>query len=113
MAVVVPLAGCQSSAGKTAQRSEQRLRTTGVLTGDIGPGVPPHGAVPDLTLIFTSRKGRFQSAAEGGHYRVELPAGTWTVRSTDGRACATGVTVGASAEQRTDLVYPGECLGPG
>jgi hypothetical protein len=83
----------------------------GVLTGSLGPGVPPDGGVPArIDLLFTLADRTIEVAARDGMYEVELPTGTWDVRSTDGRTCVLGITVSGASRQRHDLIYPGECM---
>ena len=84
---------------------------TAILTGSIGPGAPPDGEVPDrLDLVFTRDGQTVRAKAVDGRYEVTLRAGTWDVRTTDGRACATGITLSGGSRQRQDLIYPGECF---
>ena len=82
----------------------------GVLTGSLGPGVPPDGGVPArIDLLFTLADRTIEVAARDGRYEVELPTGKWDVRSTDGRTCVLGITVSGASRQYQDLIYPGEC----
>jgi hypothetical protein len=75
-------------------------RVAGHLVG------PPGGPAPALTLAFTDGARTVKAVVAKGVYTLDLPAGVWGVRSTDGRACATGLHVSADAWQRADFVYP-------
>jgi hypothetical protein len=78
----------------------------GRLTGRVGPGAPPAGTVPRLTLTFSNGTATKTAAVTAGTYQVDLPPGVWSVRSPDGRVCASGLHVGSDAWQRDDLMYP-------
>ena len=82
----------------------------GALHGRVGPGVPPDGDVPaSLDVVFLSGSERLQTTAREGEYALELPAGTWDVRTSDGKACSLGVVVHGATRQRLDLVHPADC----
>lgn len=77
----------------------------GRLSGSVGPGAPPNGTVPNIVLTFSRGGMTFHATVNAGKYQIDLPAGTWDVRSSDG-VCATGLSVAAGGAQRDDLVYP-------
>lgn len=80
---------------------------TAVLEGQIGPGAPPAGKVPNLTLVFTNGAGlEVRAQAEQGTYEVYLTPGTWSVRSVTAGVCMTGISVHAQAWFRDDFIYP-------
>ena len=82
----------------------------GALHGTIGPGAPPAGDVPaTLEVVFVSGSEQVRATAEDGEYEIRLPAGTWDVRTEDGRACSLGVAVHGATRQRLDLAYPADC----
>jgi len=83
----------------------------GRLTGQVGPGRPgENGVIPPLTLTFSDGNRTVKATVLNGRYTVDLPAGTWEVRSDDSDLCATGIKVGTMALQRNDLLWPvGSC----
>jgi hypothetical protein len=50
-----------------------------------------------------------RTTARDGEYEIELPVGTWDVRTEDGKACSLDVAVQGATRQRLDLVYPADC----
>jgi hypothetical protein len=98
-----PTSTSQSLAGLAAGQ--------GRLTGQVGPGRPgENGVIPPLTLTFSDGNRTVKATVLDGRYTVDLPAGTWEVRSDDANLCATGIKVGTMASQRNDLLWPvGSC----
>jgi len=87
-----------------------------VLVGELVPGAAAAVASPPrVTLVFSGPGGGVRRVqVVGGRYEVSLPAGTYSVRATDGMACAEGVVVGVEGRQRFDLTYPsGDCKDAG
>jgi hypothetical protein len=83
------------------------LTSTGLVVGRLGPGTPPRNEVPaEVTLVFQQGENRVEVVSANGQYRVELPPGTWQVRSTDELTCASGIEATVAALRRYDLVYP-------
>ena len=77
----------------------------GALEGRLGPGPPGStGPVPDIALTFISGTQEVTTTAIGGVYEVFLAPGTWSVHGSG--VCDTGLTVGAAAWQRDDLMWP-------
>lgn len=82
----------------------------GALHGRVGPGVPPAGDVPaTLEVVFRSGSEQVRTTARDGEYEVELPVGTWDVRTGDGLACSLDVAVQGATRQRLDLAHPADC----
>ena len=82
----------------------------GALHGRVGPGAPPSGDVPaTLEVLFQSGSDQLRTTARDGEYEIELPVGTWDVRTEDGKACTLDVAVQGATRQRVDLVYPADC----
>jgi hypothetical protein len=98
------LVGCSSSSDALIPSREGLAAGQGRLAGRLAR--PPGGTVPTLTLTFTNGAHTATTVVKKGVYRLDLPAGVWDVRSTDGKVCTTGLHVGADAWQRGDLVYP-------
>lgn len=78
----------------------------GRLIGHVGPGAPPDGFVPDMTLTFSNGSQQFRASVMNHQFKVDLPAGTWSVKSADGDVCATNIPVRAGDIQSDDLGYP-------
>lgn len=109
--LLLVLPACQA-AGDGLDGPVPKDANVAVLVGRLGPGVPPDGEVPgQIELVFTNEAGATVSTtARDGRYEVTLSPGTWNVRASDGKACATGLAVNGGARQRNDLAYPaGEC----
>jgi outer membrane murein-binding lipoprotein Lpp len=80
---------------------------SGRLAGHVGPGRPGDDSPrPALTLTFNDGKSTVHTTVHDGTYTVDLPAGTWDVRSDDASLCATGLAVRAAAWQSNDLGWP-------
>src|SRR5947209_11268706 len=102
---------CTSSGSKSlVSPSTAGLRSGfGRLAGQIGSATSTP-QVPRVALNFTSASNVIRANTEPGSvgarlYRVDLPAGVWNVKSSDGRLCGTGIHVSANAWQRLDLTY--------
>lgn len=103
-ALSLGLSSCSSTT--TGSNSTQGLAAGfGRLSGSVGPGVPPSGTIPNMVLTFSSATSSFRTTVIGGKYEIDLPAGSWDVRSSNG-VCATGISVTAGAWQRDNLGYP-------
>ena len=101
---LVLLSGCSSESPVPTDSD------VGALHGRVGPGAPPGGDVPEsLDLLFESGSEQVRTTARDGEYEIELPAGTWDVRTGDGKACSLDVLVQGATRQRLDLVYPADC----
>jgi hypothetical protein len=103
-AMVMTLSGCVT-ASKVPTDSG-----IGALHGRVGPGAPPAGDVPaTLDVLFVSGSEQLRTTAREGEYEIQLPAGTWDVRTGDGKACSLDVEVQGATRQRLDLAYPADC----
>ena len=76
----------------------------GRLSGSVGPGAPPDGTIPNLVLTFSDGTTTLHTTVIRGRYQIDLPAGSWDVRSEG--VCATGLSVTAGTWQQDGLVYP-------
>ena len=94
-----------TNACTTASGTEHLAAGYGRLTGHVGPGAPPNGTVPAMTLRFSNGSETVSATVKNGSYQVDLPAGTWDVRCPAG-VCASGISVTAGAWGRNDLGYP-------
>lgn len=104
MAILLVLSGCGAESKVPTDSS------IGALHGRVGPGAPPSGDVPaTLDVVFASGSEQVRTTARDGEYEIELPAGTWDVRTADGKACSLDVAVQGATRQRVDLVYPADC----
>jgi hypothetical protein len=100
-------AGCSSGPKTTLSLNPHGIPPgQGRVAGRVGPGAPPNGTVPTLVLTFTTGSVTVSVTAPHGVYQVDLAPGTWSVRSDDGKACATGLRVTAGGASRDDLIYP-------
>ena len=100
--LLLALGACTTT---TATGSIRGLPTRyGRLSGSVGPGAPPNGTIPNLVLTFSNGTTTLRATVIDGKYQIDLPAGTWDVRSEG--LCATGLSVTAGAWQQDGLVYP-------
>lgn len=72
----------------------------------LGPGPPQGSASGTIRLHVTGPTEVSVDVHLGQQVSLLLPQGIYSVRSTDGGACATGISVDAGATVSDDLVYP-------
>lgn len=103
------LTGC-GSASTGSRTAEHRLPSPpeglATLSGRIGPGVPGTPIPTAIPLVFSSSGSIVHTIATNGGYHLTLAPGTWSVRSLDGKVCATGINVAADGAFSDDLGYP-------
>jgi hypothetical protein len=104
LGAMLAFAGCSTEHPTLASGS-------GRLAGHVGPGRPGENRqIPQLTLEFSDGTSNVKTTVNDGVYTLDLPAGTWDVRSDDDNVCATGLRVVAAARQSADLIWPsGSC----
>ena len=117
--IVVALAGgCRSAttgadSGFPTPVTDQSPLPNGVfarVSGVVERGVLPRGTA---TMRFQSGARVIDVPIDANRFLVDLPAGTWSQRSTDGRICDQPFTVGPTAAHGyfTDEQYIGDLAG--
>lgn len=93
-----------------SRTAEHRLPSppAGLATvgGHIGPGLPGTPIPTAIPLVFSSNGSIVHTVTTNGRYALTLPPGTWSVRSLDGKVCATGINVAADGAFSDDLGPP-------
>jgi hypothetical protein len=80
--------------------------TNGHLQLRLGPGAPGGESPNAIRLVISGPTQRTVDAHMGEQVSLLLPQGVYSVKSTDGGTCATGISVDAGATVSDDLVYP-------
>ena len=80
--------------------------TEGHLQLRLGPGAPAEASPHAIRLVISGPISTTVDAHIGEQVSLLLPQGVYSVKSTDGGTCATGIGVDAGATVSDDLVYP-------
>ena len=97
---------CAASSAACSAHKAAAPDTRGHLQLRLGPGSPVASDPSHIRLRVTGPSSVTVDARVGEQVSLLLPKGVYSVRSTDGSACATGIRVVAGATISDDLNYP-------
>ena len=94
------------TAACSASHPTRHAETKGHLQLRLGPGAPGGASPNEIRLVISGPTRMTVHARIGQQVSLLLPQGVYSMKSTDGGACATGISVDAGATVSDDLVYP-------